>query len=238
MLLLVDDDLQVVEVLRLILQREGFSVGIAFDGGQAIERIKHQIPELAIIDLMLPDMHGFDVCEKIKRYADVPIIMLTGIQDSRTKVEAIRQYADDYIVKPFNAEELVARIHRVLHRLGRSTEMSEPEMIIDDRLRINFAQHWVEVDQERIGLTPTESRLLYVLARNAGRPVPNASLLARCWDDADEATIESLRVHIRKLREKIEPDSDEPRYLMTQRGIGYIFVRPGMPPSSKGKRSV
>jgi DNA-binding response OmpR family regulator len=150
--------------------------------------------------------------------------MLTGVDSEDTIVEGINSYAEDYITKPFNPRELAARVRRVLRRFGDvQATNSSAEVVVDDNLKINFGQHWAEVRGARQELTPTESKLLHMLIRHAGQVLTTDSLLARVWSPDEEVYVEGLRVHIRRLREKIEPDPGKPTYILTERGVGYRF---------------
>ena len=229
-ILFVEDDRTVRQDVRQFLERNGYSVFAAERGQQALEIITRVLPDLALIDIYLPDMSGFEVCRAIKRYADVPIILLTHDDQEETKVAALEQFAEDYITKPYGLRELEARIARVLRRFSGPADEAYAEMIIDEHLRINFSRHWVDVrhngqkEFRRVTLTPIESRIMHILIRNAGRVMTTEALLARVWSGDEEAYPEGLRVHIRRLRMKIEAKSASPAYIVTERGLGYRFV--------------
>lgn len=225
-ILVVDDDVHIRDLVRRRLEAEAYEVVTAIDGQQAIERVKQALPHLAIVDLRMPGMDGFEVCRQMKTFGDIPVILLTGVDDPETKIAGLDAYAEDYVTKPFDARELIARVRRVLARFGQTDELDRPEMTIDGRLRVSLSNRWIERDGERIALTPTEARILHILLRNRGQVVATDTLLARAWGPAEEVFAEGLRVHIRRLRAKLEPDNASPRYLLTERGIGYRFVRP------------
>jgi DNA-binding response OmpR family regulator len=234
-ILLVEDDPRICQDVRQYLERDGFSVIVCERGQQAIEKIARALPDLALIDLDLPDMNGFDVCRALKRYADIPIIVLTRFADEDYKVTALDQFAEDYITKPCGLREIEARIGCVLRRCSGPAEEAHPEYVVDDHLRINFSQHWIEVKRQdekgveyfhRALLTPIESRLMHILLRNAGRIMTTDALLTRVWASGADAFPEGLRVHIRRLRVKIEPIPAAPRYIVTERGLGYRFAVP------------
>lgn len=232
-ILLVEDDQEVRQDVKGFLERNGYYVIQADNGIKALDIITRTLPDLALIDIKLPDINGFEVCRILKRYADVPIIFLTSDTDEDTKVLALDQYAEDYVTKPFGKRELVARIGRVLRRFSGPAEESHAEIIVDDYLRLSFSRHWVEVQRphgnqpfHRYQLTPIESRILHVLIRNAGHVMTTESLLARVWSGEDDAYPEGLRVHVRRLRVKIEPNPAEPKYIVTERGLGYRFAMP------------
>ncbi len=227
-ILIVEDDILIRQEVRQILEQQGFTV-VALDKGKAaIEFLSQQLPDLAIIDLGLPDIPGFDVCKAIKRYADIPIIVLTNETHEDFIVMALEQFADDYITKPYGKRELIARIVRVMRRYNGSAEDSHAEMIVDDTLRINFSRHWIEKrtaagsdNFERTLLTPTESRIMFQLINNAPRVMTIEALLARVWSRDETAYPDVLRVHIRRLRKKVEDDPDHPHYIVTERRLGY-----------------
>src|SRR5919201_1392213 len=206
-ILIVDDDAMAREILKRILEHAGYEVMTAGSGPEALRKLHEGIPHLVVVDLMMPEMDGFEVCRRIK-----------------SQLEGLQRYAEDYVVKPFEKEELVARVQRVLRRYGESAGVEQPEVVIDDDLQINFVQHWARVKGKQVSLTPTESKLLFLLVRNAGRVVTNETLLAKAWDGDEEAYEEGLRVHISRLRSKIEPTPQKPIYIQTKRGVGYRFA--------------
>jgi len=185
------------------------------------------LPHLAIVDLNMPGMDGFELCEAIHGFSDLPIIMLTAIDDENTIVHGLDEYAEDYIVKPFRAGELVARVRRVLRRLGDYAYTLDPVIRVDDNLQIDFPNRKVILQQqaEPITLTPTETKLLYILMRNAGRIVTNEFLLRRVWPHED-AYEDRLHTHIYRLRRKIEDTPKDPYYIISEWGTGYSFVAP------------
>ncbi|HKD77982.1 MAG TPA: response regulator transcription factor [Ktedonobacterales bacterium] len=231
-ILFVEDDRAARQEVRQFLEHNGYTVIAAERGQQAIDIITRVLPDLALVDYYLPDMNGFEVCKAIRRYAEVPIILLTKENEEETKVMALEQYAEDYITKPFGMRELEARISRVLKRFTGPADESYAEMIVDDHLHVNFSRHWVDVrkpgetNYKREQLTPIESRIMHILIRNAGRVMTTEALLARVWAGDDEAYPEGLRVHIRRLRVKIEPHPETPKYIITERGLGYRFAVP------------
>lgn len=222
-ILVVDDDVDTRTMLSLRLQREGYTVFAAASGADALEVLRREgVPNLVLLDIMLPDMDGFAVAEELRSVAAVPIIFLSALSDTDRKVEGISRYAEDYVTKPFAFGELLARVKRVLARAVTDTN-SDPEQAIDDRLKINFAQHYAVVDGEQVTLTPTETRLMNILVNNRGRVLSAGYLLAKAWEPVNHGTVESLWVHVRRLRNKIEIDPDEPRYIVTVRGQGYCL---------------
>jgi DNA-binding response OmpR family regulator len=222
-ILVVDDAADTRLMLNLRLQREGYIVYAASGGLEALEIVQREgLPNLVILDIMMPGMDGFAVAGELRRMGDIPIIFLSALSDTDTKVEGLNRYAEDYITKPFAFSELLARIRRVLLRVT-SDQVTDPELVIDDRLRINFAQQYAVVGSDQITLTPTENRLMHILYNNRGRVLSPGFLLAKAWDPVRRGTVESLWVHVRRLRSKIEPDPDNPRYVVTVRGQGYCL---------------
>ncbi len=222
-ILIVDDDAMAREILKRILEHAGYEVMTAGSGPEALRKLHEGIPHLVIVDLMMPEMDGFELCRRIKSHLDVPIVILSAVAAVESKVEGLQMYAEDYVVKPFEKEELVARVQRVLRRYGESAGVEQPEVVIDQDLQINFVQHWARVRGQQVTLTPTESKLLFLLVRNAGRVVTNETLLAKAWAGDEEAYEEGLRVHISRLRSKIEANPSKPIYIQTKRGVGYRF---------------
>jgi DNA-binding response OmpR family regulator len=222
-ILIVDDDAMAREILKRILEHAGYEVMTAGSGPEALRKLHEGIPHLVVVDLMMPEMDGFELCRRIKSHLDVPIMILSAVAAIESKVEGLQMYAEDYIVKPFEKEELVARVQRVLRRYGESAGVEQPEVVIDQELQINFVQHWARVKGQQVTLTPTESKLLFLLVRNAGRVVTNETLLAKAWAGDEEAYEEGLRVHISRLRSKIEANPSKPVYIQTKRGVGYRF---------------
>jgi DNA-binding response OmpR family regulator len=225
--LLVEDDTSISKLIGEYLGKHGYQVTSFEDGPEALEHIRqHGLPHIALVDLGLPSMHGFELSNKLKSMADVPIIFVTSTGDTDTIVQGLKKYAEDFIVKPFELRELEARIQVVLARMPSLDYASEPIIHIDDSLSIDFAHNRIIVGGKTIGLTPTESILLHVLLRNAGRVVENRMLIARAWPSEDVYE-DTLRVHMHRLRRKVESDSHHPHYIRTERGVGYMFtIRP------------
>ncbi len=226
-ILLIEDDPNINKLISDYMGAHGFEVTSFSDGPEAIEYVQMRgLPHIALIDLTLPTTHGFEISNKLKSMADVPIIFITATSDTDTVVQGLRKYAEDFIVKPFELRELEARIQVVLARMPSLDYASEPIIKIDDNLNIDFAHNRIVVNGKAYGLTPTESILLHVLLRNAGRVVENRMLIARVWP-SEEVYEDTLRVHMHRLRRKLEADSHHPHYIRTERGIGYMFtVRP------------
>lgn len=222
--LLVEDDVSVIKLITEFLSKHGFEVTSFEDAPEAIEYVRTRgLPHIALIDLGLPSMHGFELANKLKAMADVPIIFVTSTGDTETIVQGLKKYAEDFIVKPFELRELEARIHVVLARMPSFDYASEPVVRIDEFLSIDFAHNRLFLSGKTVGLTPTESILLHVLIRNAGRVVENRMLISRVWTTEDVGE-DTLRVHMHRLRRKLEADSHHPHYIRTERGIGYMFT--------------
>ncbi len=222
-ILVVDDDADTRTMLNLRLQREGYTVMAAGSGAEAVAKVRNEgIPSLVLLDIMLPDMDGFAVAGELRNVAPMPIIFLSALSDTDRKVEGINLYAEDYVTKPFAFSELLARIQRVMARSAVESQ-ADPEQMIDERLRINFAQNYAVLDDNQITLTPTEVRLMSILYNNRGRVLSAGFLLAKAWDPVNRGTVESLWVHIRRLRNKVEPDPEHPCYVVTVRGQGYCL---------------
>jgi DNA-binding response OmpR family regulator len=228
-ILIVDDAPETRIMLSLRLEREGYTISTASNGREALDWVRREgLPHLVLLDILMPDMNGFTVAEELRGMGDVPIIFLSGLSDTNTITEGINRYAEDYVTKPFAFSELLARIRRVLLRVA-THEISDLESVVDDHLRINFAQHYVVIDGNKVPLTPIENRLLFLLFNHRGRVLSPDYLMAKVWDPVQKGTMGSLWVHIRRLRSKIESNADTPRYLITIRGQGYCLQYP-VPP--------
>jgi DNA-binding response OmpR family regulator len=219
--LLVDDDLTLLSVLGRRVGRAGFDARTASSGTAALKQLEQSWPALLVVDLMMPGMDGFELCRRVKQIADLPIIVLSAVDASEAKVSALELYAEDYVTKPFDPDELVARIQRVLRRAAVGT----PQISLDHGdVEVDLATRQLTTPRGSHQLTPTEARLLQVLAASVDRVVPTDELLDRVWTDADGADPSYLWVTVRRLRRKLEPDPDRPRYLLTERGIGYRLI--------------
>ena len=217
-ILLVDDDPTLLSVVSRRLGREGMDVRTASSGTAALAALDRAWPALLVVDLMMPGMDGFELCRRVKRIADLPIIVLSAVDASESKVRALEEYAEDYITKPFNPDELVARVHRVLRRASAGAA----QLTLDGgELEIDLTGRKVVTAAGTHPLTPTEVRLLQVLLAALDRVVPTEMLLERVWSEADGADPSYVWVTVRRLRRKLEIDPDHPRYLLTERGIGY-----------------
>jgi DNA-binding response OmpR family regulator len=223
-ILVVDDDPAILRLVGDKLDRAGFEVWTATSGQQALDVIAQRgLPHLAVVDIMMPGMDGFEFCRTVQRFTDLPVIMLTAVEEEETVIRGIEHFAEDYITKPFSPRELVARVQRVLRRIGDFAYALKPVTRADDRLAVDFAHQQAIIDGRAVSLTPTETKVLYILMRNAGRTVTTDFLLRRLWP-LEEVFEDVLRVHIHRLRQKIEPAPGKPHYLVTERGLGYRFA--------------
>ncbi len=221
--LVVDDEPRYVRLLRANLESVDFRVVSANDGATAVQKAEAEDPDLIVLDLMLPDMDGYEVCRRIREFSTVPIIMVTARREQIDKVRGLDLGADDYITKPFDAAELLARVRAQLRRsnLGQPKQLATPFAL--GALSIDFAQQKVSVDGREVALSPTEYRLLYQLATNAGRVLIQEELLKLVWGPEYQDEPEVLRVYVRRLRQKIEQDPSVPRYVLTRPGVGYTM---------------
>lgn len=223
-ILAVDDNTFTLRIVQHTLEQAGYQVVTATSGQDALKLInRHGIPHLAIVDLHMPLMSGFEFCHEVHDFSDMPVIMLTAVNTEETIIEGLEKHAEDYIVKPFNPNELIARVKRVLDRMGDYNYTLESVTEVDNRLHINFPSREALVDGETVSLTPTETKLLYILVRNAGRIVTTEFLLNRIWP-MQNAHEDRLHVHVHRLRRKIESNHNEPTYVIAERGTGYRFA--------------
>lgn len=222
-IMVVDDNAYALRIAQHTLEEAGYTVSTAISGAEGLKLIsRYGLPHLAIVDLHMPEMSGFEFCRQIHDFSDVPVIMLTAANSEETIIEGLEQHAEDYIVKPFNPPELIARVRRVLARMEDYTYTLDSTTRIDDQLTINFPLREAMLDGNSISLTPTETKLLYILVRNAGRIVTTDFLLNRIWP-MEDAKEDRLHVHVHRLRGKIEKDPNNPIYVIAERGVGYSF---------------
>ena len=219
-MLVVDDEPQIVRGLRVILRNAGYQVDEATTKREALDAVSVRPPDAIVLDLVLPDGNGVDVCTDIRRWSQVPIVVLSAVGDEREKVRALDAGADDYVTKPFGTEELLARMRAVLRRRA---ENGESVVQVGD-LEIDRADRAVRRGGEEVHLTPIEYDLLRVLLLNRGRLMTHRALLVEVWGLAYESDTHTLRTHIANLRRKIEPDGSRPRYIRTDPGVGYRFA--------------
>jgi two-component system KDP operon response regulator KdpE len=224
LILAVDDEPKMTRFIRMNLELEGYRVREAVNGLAALEKVRDELPDLVLLDVMMPEMDGFETLERIRSVSNVPVIMLTVKGEEEDKVHGLELGADDYVTKPFSPRELSSRIRALLRRSEMPTPMEKTVVEIDDRLSIDFQRHEVWVEGERVKLRPTEYRLLYHLVNNAGWVMSHEMLLSKVWGPEYRDEIQYLRLYINYLRQKLELDPANPRYILTERGIGYRFV--------------
>lgn len=219
--LICDDEPQIIRALTLVLSEAGFKVVPAATAGEALERAAVRPPEAAIIDLLLPDEDGVEVCRRLREWSGMPILVLSGIHDEEEKVRALNTGADDYVTKPFAPAELVARLEASLRRV---TPVSDEPVVASDGLEIDLTARTVRAGGCEVHLTPIEYDLLRVLVQNRGKLMTHPSLMLEVWGPGYEADTQALRFHISNLRRKIAPPGGTERRIRTEPGVGYRFV--------------
>ena len=222
--LVVDDEPRIRRFVRMNLELEGYEVFEADNGLAAIEKVREDMPDLVLMDVMMPNLDGFETLARIREFSSVPVIMLTVKGDEEDLTHGLDLGADDYISKPFSPRVLSSRIRAVLRRVEPAAGQAEEPLVIDEGLAIDFPRREVIVRGEHIKLRPTEYRLLLHLVENAGWILPHETLLAKVWGPEYRDDSQLLRLYITYLRKKIEPDPANPRYILTERGVGYRFV--------------
>lgn len=221
-ILLVEDEKTLAKALKFNLEKEGFRVEVAFDGEEALNAMSGKEPDLVILDLMLPKIDGYEVCRSIRRSSDVPIIMLTARDEDIDKILGLELGADDYMTKPFNTRELLARIRAILRRTVQQAAAARSFIKVGD-LQIDVIKHKVTVKGREVALTSREYNLLSLLASNPGKVYSREELLEEIWGDDYSGDVRTVDVHIRHLREKIEEFPAEPNIILTVWGAGYKF---------------
>ena len=224
LILVVDDEPRMRRFIRMNLDLEGYRVIEADNGLEAMQRVREDLPDLVLLDVMMPEMDGFEALRLIRETSNVPIIMLTVKGDEEDRVRGLELGADDYVTKPFSPRELSSRIKAVLRRSEMPTPAEESVIRVDERLQIDFNRRQVLVEGKEVKLRPTEYRLLYHLVNNAGWTLPHETLLAKVWGHEYRDETHYLRLYITYLRQKIEEDPANPKYILTERGLGYRFV--------------
>jgi two-component system KDP operon response regulator KdpE len=224
-ILLIDDDPTILQLLKLFLENEGYQVWAAQSGATGLEIAARQLPDLAILDVMMPVMDGFETCRRLRELGMQSILVMSHRHDERSVVRALELGADDYLRKPFEVPVLLAKMRTLLRRNGRDVP-GEALVYDDGRLLIDLEKRHVTVRGEPIQLTPTEFRLLSTLLRNVGRVVSHEELIREVWGTEESASLASLKVYIHYLRRKIEDHPRRPHYLLAEWGIGYRFREP------------
>ena len=222
-ILVVDDEPDVAQVLEMTLTRAGYEVTVALGGREGLEKAHDSRPDLILLDVMMPDMNGWQVCRRLREVSDVPIIMLTVLGREEEIVEGLCLGADDYVVKPWSNQELLARIHALLRRVSTSPTTPGQQNCSWGDLVVDPTRREITIGDRKIYLTPIEFRLLTYLARRSGQVVSYSELIAQIWGIECKQDIDTLRWHIYNLRRKIERESHRPQYIRGKRGLGYYF---------------
>lgn len=223
-ILVVDDEPRMIGFIRMNLDLEGYSVLVASDGLEALDQVRKHIPDLIILDVMMPELDGFETLRMLREFSSVPVIMLTAKGEEDDKVYGLELGADDYVTKPFGARELTSRVKAVLRRTDSVVEPGDVVLTIDDYLQIDFNNREVIVGGNPVKLRPTEYRLLHHLVENAGWTLTHEQILAKVWGYEYREESHYVRLYINYLRDKIERDPSKPAYILTERGVGYRFV--------------
>jgi DNA-binding response OmpR family regulator len=222
--LVIDDERRYRDLLELNLRHRGYQLTLAGDGLTGLNLFERDSPDIVLLDLMLPDLDGFEVCRRIREYSHVPIIILSARLEEAQKVRGLRLGADDYVTKPFGPEELLARIEAALRRLGTHVAATPPPAYVGHGLIIDFAERRVTLDDREVSLGPTEYRLLHELAINAGRVLVHEELLRRVWGAEYENEPALVHNAVRRLRDSLRDDPRAPHHILTRRGVGYLLA--------------
>lgn len=225
LILAVDDNPKMTRFIRMNLELEGYRVSEATNGLEALAKTREELPDLILLDVMMPGMDGLETCRRIRQLSDVPIIMLTVLTGTDNLLRGLEAGADDYITKPFSSEVLVARAQALLRRAEQSDMDPRPVVYQDNHLTIDLHRRQVSVRQEPVRLSPTEYRLLAYLFQNAGRVLTYDQILEQVWGVECLGSTEYVHVYVHRLRQKLEPDPCNPRYLLNEPGVGYCLER-------------
>lgn len=224
LVLVVDDEPRMVNFMRMNLELEGYRVITAMSGREALDQAREEMPDVLLLDIMMPGMDGFETLKRLRQFSQVPVLILTARSEEEDRIKGLELGADDYIAKPFSHRELVSRIRAVLRRHYTLPPTPQTTVKVDDRLTIDFARREVLVNGERVNLRPTEYRLLYHLVQNAGYVMNHETLLTRVWGPEYRDETHYLRLYVTYLRQKIEEDPANPKYILNERGVGYRFA--------------
>ena len=222
-ILVIDDEETTVQLISILLERRGYEVIKAYRAEDGLRKAYRTHPDLVLLDIMMPEMDGWEVCRRLRELSDVPIIFLTARSEIRDVVKGLEMGADDYIVKPYDNDELVARVRAHLRR-APAPSISEELVFDGGDFRVNFLNREVRVRGRSVHLTPKEFNLLGVLVRNAGRVITRAELVTEAWGPEYADAVDSLKLYVHYLRQKIEQDPQRPQYILTSRGVGYRFA--------------
>jgi two-component system KDP operon response regulator KdpE len=224
-ILVVDDEPRMINFIRMNLELEGHQVVEAHNGVEALEVVRTRLPDIVLLDVMMPELDGFETLRMLREFSSIPVIMLTAKGEENDKVYGLELGADDYITKPFGPRELSSRIKAVLRRADMPSATPDESILkVDERLSVDFNRREVIVSGQRIKLRPTEYRLLYHLIENAGWTVSHDQLLAKVWGYEYRDEAHYVRLYVNYLRGKIEEDASHPKYILTERGVGYRFI--------------
>jgi DNA-binding response OmpR family regulator len=223
-ILAIDSDLELLATLRASLERHGYTFLLATDGLSGLRQLYAYRPDLVLLEATLPSMDGWEVCERIRQVCDIPVIMLSSLDSEDAKIRGLSLGADDYMVKPISVNELLARIEAIRRRINYAERSEDPSLYVDDHLLIDI-EHWqVKRNGQMVDLTAIEMRVLFYLLANAGRILTHEQILEHVWGGNPATQIQYVKVYIWKLRRKLEPDPRHPRYILTERGLGYRFA--------------
>jgi len=222
-IIVIEDEERMARFVRLNLEQDGFQVSEALNGREGLDKLRTFMPDLVLLDVMLPDLDGFELLKMIREIDNVPVIMLTAKSEEEDKVRGLELGADDYVTKPFSPRELVSRVKAVLRRIESSGVSSDDVIQVDDRLKIDFNRREIWVEGKLVKLRPTEYRLLYHLVQNAGWVLTYDQILSRVWGYEYRDEPHYVRLYINYLRQKLEKDPSDPKYILTERGVGYRF---------------
>jgi DNA-binding response OmpR family regulator len=225
-LLIVEDDVDLVKALDLYFSRAGYSVITALNGQEGLQRLYNERPDIVLLDIAMPRMDGWEVCRRIRDMSDVPIVVLSARTQEDERVKGLKLGADDYVVKPFSLKELEARLEAVLRRARAAKPAKGGIIFANAELVVDSERLSVTRDGKPVSLTPTELRLLLLLAENEGRALTHRQILEQIWGTDYRNDVDYVKLFVYRLRRKIEKDSESPRYILSERGIGYRFVNP------------
>ena len=223
-ILVVDDEPRMARFVRMNLELEGYIISTAANGAEALAKVRDELPDLVLLDVMMPEMDGYETLERIRQISSVPVIMLTVKAEEADKVRGLELGADDYVTKPFSPRELASRVKAALRRAAMPNPGQRSTVVIDENLTVDFQRREVQVGGQRVKLRPTEYRLLYHLVNNAGWVMTHETLLSKVWGYEYRDDTQLLRLYVTYLRQKIEPDPGNPRYIFNERGVGYRFA--------------
>lgn len=223
--LVVDDEPAIRKFVRANLEIRDYETLLATDGNEACEIIEREMPDLIILDIMMPKLDGFEVCRRVREWSQIPIIFLSARAGEMDKVKCLELGADDYITKPFGVDELLARVKAVMRRVKSSGESESLPVFNTAELTVDFAKHLVSIKNETVNLTATEYKMLSYLAMNAGRVITVAQILEHVWGEEYSGSDHLLQVNIGRLRQKLQDNAREPKYIQTKAGIGYMMTR-------------